>query len=120
MNNGPPPAIILSRPIFSPTRTLEARPLVLGGMADSGPLQGAMPAGAIARGRRAVLFLRLPDGTARPVPIGGSYLGWRLTALGSEAATFARGSERVTLKYGSAAPVAAQRTDNEEEDNSDE
>lgn len=86
---------------------------------DSGPLMGASPVGVISRGRRAVLFLRLPDGTTRPLQVGGSYLGWRLTALGGDAATFARSGERITIKYGSVTPVAAQQS-NEEDEESDE
>ncbi|MCI1755737.1 MAG: hypothetical protein LKM31_08025 [Sphingobium sp.] len=120
MTYGAPPAIILTRPLFSPTRSLAARPLSVGGEADFGPLQGAVPVGTIARGRRAVLFLRLPDGTARTMTLGSGYLGWRLAAIGSDAATFAQANQRITIKYGSTAPVAAQRSDDEEEDSSDE
>lgn len=109
-----PPAI-LARPLFSPTRSMEARPITLGDAAAVGPLEGAVPVGMIARGRAARLFLRLPNGSIRVLGIGGSYLGWRLTELSATGATFRRGGERRVFDYGSATSASASSGDEDEE-----
>lgn len=113
------PSVILTRPLFSPSRSMEARPIATGGV-DAGPLEGAVPVGTIARGRAAQLFLRLPDGTVRAIGLNGSYLGWRLAGLSATGATFVRGAERMTIAYGSAATALAQTGGDEDEDTDEE
>ncbi len=114
------PPVILARPLFSPTRSLAARPLNVGDTAVSGPLEGAVPVGMIARGRSARLFLRLPDGTVRWLGVGASYLGWRLTGLSTTGATFMRGAEKIAVNYGSAAPAATRAGGDEDEETEEE
>lgn len=111
-----PAPVVLARPIFSPTRTAAAVPIAAAGQVLSGPLGGAFPVGMIARGRVARLFLKLPDGSVRTMPIGSIHQGWRLVGLADEGARFVRGNERVTLPYGSSAPVSPPSDDGEEEE----
>lgn len=112
--------VILARPLFSPTRSLAARPLVLGDGAAIGPLEGAVPVGMIARGRAARLFLRLPDGSVRVMVPGSSYLGWRLIGLSDSGARFARGHEKIAIRYGTAAPASSGGATDEDEETEEE
>lgn len=114
------PPVILARPLFSPTRSMEARPIVIGDAADTGPLDGAVPVGMIARGRAARLFLRLPDGTVRVMGLGGSYLGWRLAGLSATGATFVRGGDKRVIDYGSATSASVSSGSDEDEETEEE
>lgn len=114
------PPVILARPLFSPTRSMEARPITLADTAAVGPLEGAVPVGMIARGRAARLFLRLADGSVRTLGIGSTYLGWRLTGLSASGATFARGGEKISIDYGSAAPASASGGENTEDEETED
>lgn len=106
--------IIMARPLFSPTRSASAAPNGTG--ADTaGPLGGAVVVGSLTRGRAARLFLRTPDGSVKVLPVGGSYLGWRLVATTTESAQFLRGSERIKVNFGNQAP-ANNETDEESEE----
>ncbi len=114
------PPVILARPLFSPTRSMEARPIVVGDEAAVGPLEGAVPVGMIARGRTARLFLRLPDGSIRVLSMGGSYMGWRLAGLSATGAAFVRGGEKRVIDYGSAAPAPASGGENTDDEETEE
>ncbi len=89
--------VLLADPIFS-----EARAGKQADGAQTGPLGGAVLVGTT-RGRGfARAIVQPPAGAAVSVAVGGSYLGWRLTALSADAVTFRRGAEIVRMPLGGA------------------
>lgn len=110
-----PSPVIMARPLFAPTRTATGQPGVPG-VANPGPLGGAIPAGMTARGRAARLFLRLPDGSVRVMAPGGTHMGWRLAGLSADSAIFRRGARRMVVPYGQSAPVIADDDSKSEEE----
>lgn len=104
------PAVIQERALFAPTRSASSGPARAGG---SGPLGGATVVGSVRRGRAAWLFLKLPDGTIRTLAPGASFMDWRLSGIGGDAALFTRGGERLRIPFGRQAPVSASDGDEE-------
>lgn len=103
---------IQERPLFAPGRRVGG---AIEGAGD-GPLAGAIVAGAIRTGRYSRVMLQLPDGGIARVPMGGVYQGWRLAGVGADAALFIRGGERLTVRFGAAAPMGSAAPDDEDQE----
>lgn len=88
------PPVPGARALFTP---------VLGGAtgeAASGPLGGAIVAGAMQRGRLRVAVVQMPAGAVRYVPPGGAVGGWRVETIGLAQVRLRRGREHLDIAYG--------------------
>lgn len=88
------PPILRGSPIFSPERTARANE------AATSPLGGAAVAGSISIRGRGFAVMQLPGGRIVHLPVGGSYAGMRLTALGPDNALFLAGGKRIAVPFG--------------------
>lgn len=106
------PKILLTRSIFSPTRTANSDV----GQAIEAPLGGAIVAGTVSIRGRSYAVVQRPDGVIVRLAVGGRYAGWRLRSLSSAGAIFDQGAQRLAITFGVApAQTATQTADNEEE-----
>lgn len=102
--------LLMRSAIFSPTRTA----IAADGQGVPAPLGGARVAGAITVSGRALAIVQHADGSVTRLPLGASLSGMRLVALGRDGATFASGTGRLHVAFGSA-PAAPASTEEIEE-----
>jgi len=79
------PALLASRDLFAPPAKLA------GADGPSDPLDGAVIAGVVQKGRLRLGIVQQVDGRVRYVAVGGAIAGWRLAALDQAGARLTHG-----------------------------
>ena len=112
------PALADRPSLFTPTRLVGATPVADGetSAAPEGPVGGAFVLGAMKTGGRRALLLRTPDRRIVKMVPGRSWDGWRLLAIGDDAARFRKDGKTITAEFGAKAATSDDDSESSESD----